>query len=301
MNEIALNYEEKDIVDYAGQPVKCLLYRCQPGEQPFPLHWHQRMELLYIEEGSLAVTVSGHTYTAGAGDTVCIHPRCPHVALAGEKGTRYRVVMFELGMPAEERLPYLAPLRELFCGTLRLRALLHSGRVAQEVGALLDAYYAQPAVPLVVLGQLYRLMGLLVQEFSDREYARNPADQRLWAVIDYIENHYTEPLSTAGLAARFHYEEAYLCRRFRLQTGLTVLAYCHTLRLNRARQLLEQTGDSIASISEQCGYDTTSYFIRKFSDHFGVTPAKWRRENGEKGKSRAALTFSVKGGAADEG
>ncbi len=299
MNDIALNYEEKDVVDYGGQPVKCLLYCCQPGEQPFPLHWHQRMELLHIEIGTLAVTVSGHTVTARPGDTVCIHPRCPHVALAGEEGARYRVMMFELSRLAEERLAYLAPLRELAAGTRRLHTLIRDETVAAEAETLTDAYYAGTPAPLLVLGQLYRLVGLLVRDFSEEEHAGNPADRRLWEVIDYIENHYTEPLSTAGLAARFHYEEAYLCRRFRQQTGLTVLAYCHTLRLNRARQLLEEGSDSIAAISEQCGYDTASYFIRKFSDHFGMTPAKWRRIKGEKGKSRAALTFSVKGGAED--
>lgn len=292
MNEIALNYEEKDIIDYAGLPVKCLLYVCQPGEQPFPLHWHRRMEILYIYEGSLELTVSGQTVTARAGDAVCIHPRCPHVAFAGEEGVRYRVLMFETSLLAEELLPYLAPLRALTAGTLRLHTCIRDKRVSDEIGALTDAYYTDDPSPTLVLGQLFRLVGLLAQDFCDTDYVGHPADRRLWTVIDYIENNYTSPLSTAQLAAQFHYEEAYLCRRFRQQTGLTVLAYCHALRLSRARQLLEQTDQSISRIGAQCGYDTASYFIRKFSEQCGMTPARWRRLHGEKGKGQSPLTLS---------
>ena len=300
MNDIALNYEEKDVIDYAGLPVKCLLYCCERGEQPFPLHWHRRMELLHIYSGSLQLTMGGQTLVAEAGDTVCIHPRCPHVAIAGPHGVRYRVIMFETGLLSEELLPYLAPLRELSAGTMRFHPVVRDERVTAEIHALTDAYYVDEPAPILVLGQLYRLVGLLARDFCDREYTSHPADRRLWEVIDYIENNYTSPLTTAQISAHFHYEEAYLCRRFRQQTGLTVLAYCHTLRLNRARRLLEQTDQSIARIGSQCGYDTTSYFIRKFNEQFGMTPAKWRRAHGEKGKARAALAFAVTEEIADE-
>lgn len=292
MNEIALNYEEKDIIDYAGLPVKCLLYCCQAGEQPFPLHWHRRMELLYIYEGTLELTLGGHTFVAKAGDTVCIHPRCPHVAYAGPEGVRYRVLMFETGLLAEELLPYLAPLRALTTGTLRLHSRIRDERVSAEIQALTDAYYTEAPSPTLVLGQLFRLVGVLAQDFCDESYVGHPADRRLWTVIDYIENNYTSPLSTAQLAAQFHYEEAYLCRRFRQQTGLTVLAYCHALRLSRARQLLEHTDQSISRIGAQCGYDTASYFIRKFSEQCGMTPARWRRLHGNKGKAETPLPLS---------
>lgn len=292
MNDIALNYEEKDIIDYAGLPVKCLLYCCEAGEQPFPLHWHRRMEILYIYEGTLELTVSGQAFTAHAGDTVCIHPRCPHAGVAGAEGVRYRVLMFETALLAEELLPYLAPLRALTAGTLRLHTIIHDQRVAEEISALTAAYYTDTPSPTLVLGQLFRLIGVLAQDFCDESYTGHPADRRLWAVIDYIENNYTSPLSTAQLAAQFHYEEAYLCRRFRQQTGLTVLAYCHALRLGRARQLLEHTDQSISRIGAQCGYDTASYFIRKFSEQCGMTPARWRRLHGEKGKSQNTLTLS---------
>lgn len=293
MNDIALNYEEKDIIDYAGLPVKCLLYCCNPGEHPFPLHWHRRMELLHIYSGTLCLTVNGQPVTAKAGDTVCIHPRCPHDGVAGPQGVRYRVLMFETGLLTEGPLPYVAPLRALAADSLRFRTLIHDEMISREAEALVDIWRQEPPCPAAVLGQLYRLLGLLFQRYPDENYASHPADQRLWTVIDHIENHYTESITTADLAGQFHYEEAYLCRRFRQQTGLSVLAYCHALRLNRARRLLEESDQSIARIAAGCGYDNVSYFIRKFSRQFGLTPAKWRRTYGEKGKPHAASAVAV--------
>lgn len=285
MNDIALNYEEKDVIDYGGMPVKCLFYHCGAGEKPFPLHWHRRMELLHIDEGELHLTLGGHELAARAGDTVCIHSRCPHVGVAGTEGVTYRVMMFEMGLLSEELLPYLAPLRALSADTMRFRTLLHDPQVTAEVDALLGEYTAAAPSPTIMLGQLYRLIGLLAARYCDTEYERHPSNRRLWTVIDYIESHFTQSLSTGELAARFHYEESYLCRRFRQQTGLSVLAYCHALRLNRARQLLQETELSIDQIAAHCGYDSTSYFIRKFSGQFGTTPAKWRRVYVERAKS----------------
>ncbi len=299
MNDIALNYEEKDVIDYAGLPVKCLLYCCEAGERPFPLHWHRRMELLHIYSGSLQLTMGGQTLIAHAGDTVCIHSRCPHVGVAGPQGVRYRVLMFETGLLSQELLPYLSPLRGLTTGAMRFTPLIHDDGVSREIAALTDAYYTDAPSPTLVLGQLYRLVGLLAQDFCDTEYASHPADRRLGAVVDYIENNYTTALSTAQLAAQFHYEETYLCRRFRQQTGLSVLAYCHALRLNRARLLLEESDQSIARIGAQCGYDTVSYFIRKFSEQFGMTPARWRRTYAQREKSRSALEIAAMGEGSD--
>ena len=51
-----------------------------------------------------------------------------------------------------------------------------------------------------------------------------------------------------------------------------------TLRLYVARDLLIQSTMSVGEIAQQCGFTSTSYFIRTFRKTFGTTPGKWRRD-----------------------
>jgi len=49
------------------------------------------------------------------------------------------------------------------------------------------------------------------------------------------------------------------------------------VRISRAKGFLRD-GRSVAETAALCGYACTGYFIRRFRDHTGITPAKFRRE-----------------------
>jgi AraC-like DNA-binding protein len=48
-------------------------------------------------------------------------------------------------------------------------------------------------------------------------------------------------------------------------------------RLIHASELLKNTDLSVTAISETCGYDSESYFMRQFKQHKGCTPSEYRR------------------------
>lgn len=48
------------------------------------------------------------------------------------------------------------------------------------------------------------------------------------------------------------------------------------MKINRAKELLEQTADSVGKICERLGYDNQSYFIKIFKNYVGVTPIEFR-------------------------
>ena len=65
-------------------------------------------------------------------------------------------------------------------------------------------------------------------------------------------------------------------RFFRRETGMTPAAYVEELRVERARQLLEEGGDPIESISARCGFGTPETMRRAFARRVGVAPAAYR-------------------------
>ncbi|KGM46093.1 hypothetical protein NP83_02170, partial [Neobacillus niacini] len=69
---------------------------------------------------------------------------------------------------------------------------------------------------------------------------------------------------------------SYFSRLFKKEVGETFVEYVTKMKINRAKELLEQTTDSVGKICERLGYDNQSYFIKIFKNYVGVTPIEYR-------------------------
>lgn len=90
-------------------------------------------------------------------------------------------------------------------------------------------------------------------------------------IINYINNHYSEPISVDTLCSTFFISRAQLNRRFRKRTGSSVWEYVVTKRLLCAKALLEN-GEAPASACIKCGFNDYSPFYRAYKARFGVSP-----------------------------
>jgi transcriptional regulator GlxA family with amidase domain len=59
--------------------------------------------------------------------------------------------------------------------------------------------------------------------------------------------------------------------------------YYLELRLNRARQLLQQTSKSIVQIGLSCGFSSGPHFSSTYRSHFGITPREERAQRSQQG------------------
>jgi len=67
-----------------------------------------------------------------------------------------------------------------------------------------------------------------------------------------------------------------LCHIFKSETGLSPINYLRTLRMERARVLLETSFLSIKEIAHEVGINDGSHFVRDFKLIYGVTPTRYR-------------------------
>ncbi len=73
-----------------------------------------------------------------------------------------------------------------------------------------------------------------------------------------------------------HYSHGYVCREFKKHVGKTIQSYLNDARFSYALSILAGDG-SIAEVAEKLGYSDPSNFIVAFKNHFGITPAQWRK------------------------
>lgn len=80
------------------------------------------------------------------------------------------------------------------------------------------------------------------------------------------------------LCEQFHLSEKYISRYFKEHFHITLSQYITHLRLEHAKQLLQDTDTPVTEIAMQSGYQNVSYFIRSFKKTYGVSPLKYRKK-----------------------
>ena len=75
---------------------------------------------------------------------------------------------------------------------------------------------------------------------------------------------------------RSYFSHRHLTRLFLQYTGQTLNEYLLVARMNYAAMLLRTTQQDLLQISAAVGYDSLSYFIRIFKEHFKTTPKQYR-------------------------
>ena len=67
-----------------------------------------------------------------------------------------------------------------------------------------------------------------------------------------------------------------LHRKLEALIGCPPNKFIRIIRLNKAKALLENTSNSIASIAQDCGFSDPGYFARVFKQEYQLTPQEWR-------------------------
>lgn len=91
-------------------------------------------------------------------------------------------------------------------------------------------------------------------------------------VLDLIDARLDKGVSIDELAREAGLSPSYFMRAFRQAVGRPAHQHILTLRLERARRLLEQPGASLSDIALRTGFSDQAHFTRLFKRHFGVTP-----------------------------
>ncbi|MBD0382171.1 response regulator transcription factor [Paenibacillus sedimenti] len=92
----------------------------------------------------------------------------------------------------------------------------------------------------------------------------------------YVSLHLNKKISLDEVAEQLFLNPSYFSRLFKKETGETFIEYVNRMKVERAKELLDQTNLSVAKICESLGYDNHSYFIKMFKTVAGVTPQEYR-------------------------
>ena len=250
-----------------------------------PVHWHDELEIIYVKSGFLTVNISGESYIGNPGDAFVVSLGNLHLMGAQTGAVDYFTFLFPLKYISfrsddilDERL-----LEPLSSGHLMIGPRI--GDAASKLcEQLADIYMAkndgseseitaQIKIKTVLLQFILEMWnkGLVVENDTS---GRNTVEKEM---VSYIQQNYTGTISLKTFGEQFHLSEKYISRYFKEHFHITLSQYVTYLRLEHAKQLLQDTDIPITEIAMQSGYQNVSYFIRSFKKTYGMSPLKYRK------------------------
>lgn len=275
--------EIERLVSALADPKNCRMAVRKAGAYRFTssyryeAHRHIEYEVNYVNSGNCIMTFEGEHVPLKEGECIVISPWIEHGFLVdAQKGCRITQAEFRVESAeglgdvfsfAGQTYPYyqikdcrdVVPLMEQ---TARLHRAKRNKYQSVQLGL---------AVIQMILGLRYHIG----KEVSVASGIKN---EKISEFMKYLQKHYREPLKIEELAEERGISSRYIRKYFLKEIGMSCSDYVTVLRINKAKELLWETGRSVTEIAMEIGYGTPQYFSRIFKEKVGVTPSEYREK-----------------------
>lgn len=127
---------------------------------------------------------------------------------------------------------------------------------------------------------LLKVICLLIEREINDESSAHAIPYIVKKMTTYIELHAIEGLKIQEVADSIGLSVSRASFLFKKHVGMTMLDYSLEVRLNHALEMMKFTNESLEVISENCGFNTYSYFHKVFKKKYSNSPGEYRkREN----------------------
>ncbi len=106
-------------------------------------------------------------------------------------------------------------------------------------------------------------------------------DGRIFELTNLLNERLTHPWTIEEMAKCVDLSQPHLQKLFKTEIGTPPKTYLRNLRLEKARDMLENGHLQIKQIGLQTGLVNDSHFTRDFKKKFGLTPTEYRKKQWE--------------------
>ncbi len=255
-----------------------------PKPNSVEMHHHDFYEVYFFLGGKVEYRVEGRLYRLEPGDLLLISPMELHQPIMAPDCTVYERFVLWINKAYLERFSSAeVSLTRCFDNALPAHTNHLRPSATQRAGVMLlleelvrESYGGDYASELCATGIFLQLMAELnrLALGSSTVIGRSDASPLIGQVLDYIADHYNEPLSLDGLAQQFYVSKYHLSHEFNRAVGTGVYRYITLKRLLIARQMLSN-GISPGTVYSHCGFGDYTNFYRAFKAQYGISPREY--------------------------
>lgn len=235
----------------------------------FPLHWHEHIEIHYIFSGAATIRCADEIIKLSQGDCIITNGNELHHGLGGY--CSYGCMI----LPPS----FLDDTHILF------KRIAHDDTITKIFQEIYDSFRGQEIeYKYKIKGYTNLLIAHLIRNYSREILSENMYLNRMQKLdkinkaVQYINEHFTEKITTVELSNITHLSEGHFCNVFKEATGMTAKEYINELRIKKATYLISTTDMTITEAAMCSGFSDANYFTRIFKKLTGKTPYSLRRK-----------------------
>lgn len=263
-----------------------------PADFSFGPHKHQNLEINFVRKGTCSMQFSDQKITFRKNDCMVIYPNVDHYFTVSNKPASLVQLEFKMDV-----FPELVPNPEMEKGLVFLYNVLTNSQqflkivnnqqitnlidqTVKELQACRDNY--QTMIRLLYI-QLFILISRHISEtLKITNHVDNPI---LRKAIEYINSHFTENISVEDIALGCGVSARHIRNVFRQSANLSPIEYLTRLKVNKAKELMNNNCLTSKDIAYMAGFSNPEYFTRRFKEQSGFTPSEYRHMIAEKYKN----------------
>ena len=244
-------------------------------------HFHQDIELLYVLEGKLDVTIGEQTTHMKENDVFVVNANKKHM-LSGSEDILYMQILISYNLVSD----VFQSIDVIFwCDSTKDESDRYDE--LRKILRVLLNHYLETHGDTANFGHIalcYRVMDILSMYFlvqaADRESMddKDKFEDRIVQINNYIRANYNQPISLKDLADKLYLSNGYLSRFFKRNYGMSFAEYLTNIRLFHAVDELLYSSAPITRIAYDNGFASVAVFNKVFKKAYGETPSAMRKK-----------------------
>jgi YesN/AraC family two-component response regulator len=253
-----------EAVDLSETPVLfCERFDERSSIWNFKEHCHDCIELIYFLYGNARVITGGKSVQASFYDMIVYPKGKPHTESL-QFDHHQEIICIWVDVPGLE-IQDIMRIQDKDAHLKWLMEAIHTEYKSKTPSKSLIDHYVKSV--MLLIGRCY--------------FEKQTQDDIISRVILYMQDHLTETVNVQQLADMVYVSKSYLSRAFKQKTGLSLMEYLNSLRMEAAKAMLAASNMNTEEIAYRTGYHSTKFFYRAFRAYTGMSTREYRKSESE--------------------
>lgn len=249
-------------------------FTTHPKTEEFLLHNHTGYEILFVFKGNVLQLVEGNTYNVSKNDMIIVRNDEFHQLFPKDEEYERIVIGIDKSFFEEngiEKSVSIFEERKSGEGNLITSKETVSSGIYDCV-LKIDEYIKEEAPESIINGAITEFLYRL-SKINKSSSPQKRTDKLIKEIIDYISESFNSIESIDEIAEKFYISKAYLCRKFKKETGFTLNKYITNKKMLYVKERYKN-GESLTKLANDAGFSSYAGFYKAYTKETGKSPKK---------------------------
>lgn len=252
-------------------------------------HWHEHMQVYFFIAGKALLECNNKKFYVGPKSVTIINSSELHYLKSLSDDLTFYVIRVDFAFLFSSQadlcqIKFISPLAQ---NQISFKNLIENdNEILNCISLVIEEYFLKKAgYELAVKSYIYQLIVILLRKYINKFLTQKEFESKLMnlkrfdLIFKYINENYSQKISTSDLSKIVHVSVYHFCRIFKQITGKTSTEYINMIRMEKACDYLRNRNLNITEIAIRCGFDNMNYFSRLFRKKYSMSPTQFRKSN----------------------